>query len=59
MQATITRPTITVAADGAGVVSHAGSWLLADLADRTTLTAELATDSGQFKLPVGGRLPPR
>jgi Transposase DDE domain group 1 len=31
-----------VTADGAGVVSHAGSRLLADLADRTTLTAELS-----------------
>ena len=29
-------------ADGAGVVSHAGSRLLADLADATTLTRELA-----------------
>ena len=32
MQATTTRPKIMVAADGAGVVSHAGSRLLADLA---------------------------
>jgi len=31
-----------VTADGAGVVSHAGSRLLADLADATTLTRELA-----------------
>jgi hypothetical protein len=31
-----------VSADGAGVVSHAGSRLLADLADVTTLTAELS-----------------
>nr|WP_245707678.1 IS1380 family transposase [Pseudonocardia oroxyli] len=31
-----------VTADGAGVVSHAGSRLLADVADRTTLTAELS-----------------
>jgi hypothetical protein len=31
-----------VSADGAGVVSHAGSRLLADLADRTTLTAQLS-----------------
>lgn len=31
-----------VTADGRGVVSHAGSRLLADLADRTTLTAELS-----------------
>jgi hypothetical protein len=38
---TSTRPTITVTTDGAGVVSHAGSRLLADLADVTTLTAEL------------------
>jgi hypothetical protein len=32
----------TATADGEGVVSHAGSRLLADIADRTTLTAELA-----------------
>ena len=42
MQATTTRPKITVTADGTGVVSHAGSRLLADLADVTTLTAELS-----------------
>ncbi len=42
MQATTTRPKITVTADGAGVVSHAGSRLLADLADATTLTGELS-----------------
>lgn len=42
MQATTTRPKITVTADGAGVVSHAGSRLLADVADRTTLTGELS-----------------
>ncbi len=41
MQATTTRPKITVTADGEGVVSHAGSRLLADVADRTTLTARL------------------
>ena len=35
---TTTRLKITVIADGNGVVSHAGSRLLADLADRTTLT---------------------
>ena len=34
------RPKITVSADGAGVLSHAGLWLLADLADQTTLTAQ-------------------
>jgi hypothetical protein len=31
-----------VTADGAGLVSHAGTRLLADLADATTLTAELS-----------------
>ena len=41
MQATTTRPPVTATADGEGVVSHAGSRLLADVADRTTLTAEL------------------
>jgi hypothetical protein len=42
VQVTTTRPKITVSADGAGVVSHAGSRLLADLADRTALTGELS-----------------
>jgi hypothetical protein len=42
VQATTTRPRITAAADGEGVVSHAGSRLLADVADRTTLTAKLS-----------------
>jgi hypothetical protein len=37
-----------VSADGRGVVSHAGSRLLADLADRTTLTGELAEALGQL-----------
>ena len=41
MQSTTTRPKITVTADGQGVVSHAGSRLLADLADRTGLTDAL------------------
>jgi hypothetical protein len=36
------RPSLLVSADGRGVVSHAGSRLLADLADRTTLTAGLS-----------------
>ena len=42
MHPTTTRPKITVTADGAGVVSHAGARLLADLADQMTLTAELS-----------------
>ena len=40
MQATTTRPKITATADGEGVVSHAGSRLLADVADKTTLTGQ-------------------
>jgi hypothetical protein len=42
VQATTTRPKITATADGAGVVSHAGSRLLADVADQTTLTGQLS-----------------
>ena len=42
MQATTTRPPVTVTTDGEGVVSHAGSRLLADVADRTTLTEQLS-----------------
>src|SRR5690349_17762552 len=42
VQATITRPKIVVTADGAGVVSHVGPRLLADVADRTLLTSELS-----------------
>lgn len=39
---TNTRPKITVTADGSGLVSHVGSRLLADVADRSTLTGELS-----------------
>ena len=42
MHATRTRPALEVSAEGAGVVSHAGSRLLADLADRSTLTAQVS-----------------
>lgn len=49
MQATTTRPKITVTADGAGVVSHAGSRLLADVAERTTLTSELSQALDQLR----------
>ena len=42
MHATRSRPPVDVSADGAGVVSHAGSRLLADLADQTTLIAQLS-----------------
>jgi Transposase DDE domain group 1 len=39
---TTARPKLLVSADGRGVVSHAGARLLADLADRTSLTAGLS-----------------
>jgi Transposase DDE domain group 1 len=42
VQVAATRPKIMATADGAGVVSHAGTRLLADLADATTLTGELS-----------------
>jgi hypothetical protein len=38
MQVTRTRPKLAVTADGTGVVAHAGTRLLADLADATGLT---------------------
>lgn len=42
VKVTRTRPPVVVSADGDGVVSDAGSRLLADLAGRTTLTAQLS-----------------
>jgi hypothetical protein len=39
VQTTTPRPLVTVTADGAGLVSHAGSRLLADLAAVTGLDA--------------------
>ncbi|MFF9091438.1 hypothetical protein ACF1BE_34810 [Streptomyces sp. NPDC014991] len=43
MHTTGSRPKLVVSADGHGVVSHAGSRLLAELADATGLTAAFAT----------------
>jgi hypothetical protein len=51
VQATTTRPKITATADGEGVVSHAGPRLLADVADRTTLTAQLAEALAGLRKP--------
>ena len=56
MQATTTRPKITATADGEGVVSHAGSRLLADVADRTTLTGAACRGAGRAAQAAG---PPR
>jgi hypothetical protein len=46
-----TRPKIAATADGEGVVSHAGSRLLADVADRTTLTGQLAQALAGLRQP--------
>jgi len=51
VQATTTRPKITATADGEGVVSHAGSRLLADVADKTTLTAQLSEALAALRKP--------
>jgi hypothetical protein len=51
VQATTTRPPITATADGEGVVSHAGSRLLADVADKTTLTAQLGEALAGLRKP--------
>jgi hypothetical protein len=45
------RPKLVVSADGRGVVSHAGSRLLADLADRVTLTAEVSAVLAGLRRP--------
>jgi hypothetical protein len=42
---------LVVSADGRGVVSHAGSRLLADLAERSTLTGELTDALGRLTRP--------
>ena len=48
---TTARPKLVVSADGRGVVSHAGSRLLVDLADRTTLTGQLGEALTQLGRP--------
>jgi hypothetical protein len=51
VKATRTRPAVEVSADGDGVVSHVGSRLLADLADRTTVTVGLSAVFGGRAAP--------
>jgi hypothetical protein len=53
------RPPLSVTADGRGVVSHAGSRLLADLADRTTLTGQLSTALAGLRQPRAAHDPGR
>ncbi|MFE7980488.1 hypothetical protein [Streptomyces shenzhenensis] len=52
MHVTGSHPKLVVSADGHGVVSHAGSRLLTDLADATSLTATF-TDTLRRLRPRG------
>jgi Transposase DDE domain group 1 len=51
MQNTACRPKITVSADGAGIVSHAGGLLLTGVLRVTGLDAGLAAALGRWKAP--------
>jgi DDE family transposase len=47
------RFTVEVTSDGAGVVSHAGSALLAQVADKAGLTRALSSELGELRLRAG------
>ena len=47
------RITVEVTADGEGLVSHAGSALLAQVADKTGLTRALSGELGALQLRAG------
>ena len=51
--------TVDVTADGAGLVSHAGSALLAQVADKTGLTRALSRELGGLRQRRGGHAPGR
>ncbi len=59
MHTTGSRPKLVVSADGRGVVSHAGSRLLADLADATGLTTALNDALRQLRPRGTGYAPGR
>ena len=59
MQATTTRPRITTTTDGAGVVSHAGARLLADLADACAVPAVLSQALAGLRVRRSGHDPGR
>src|SRR4051812_50015181 len=59
MQVTGSRPKIVVAADGRGVVGHAGARLLADLADATGLTAAFGDALAPLRARRSGHDPGR
>lgn len=59
MQVTGSRPKIVVAADGRGVVGHAGARLLADLADVTGLTGAFSDALASLRVRQSGHDPGR
>jgi hypothetical protein len=59
MQVTGSRPKIVAAADGRGVVGHAGTRLLADLADATGLTAAFSDALAPLRVRQSGHDPGR
>ncbi len=59
MQVTGCRPKIVAAADGRGVVGHAGARLLADLADATGLTGAFSNALGPLRVRQSGHDPGR
>ena len=59
MQPTTSRTPPTITADGTGVVSHAGTVLLAELADRIGLTAALSEATDGLRQRRAGHDPGR
>ena len=59
MQSTTSRTPPTITADGTGVVSHAGTVLLAELADRIGLTAALSEATDGLRQRRAGHDPGR
>jgi len=59
VQPTTSRPPPTITCDGTGVVSHGGTVLLAELADRIGLTAALSEATDSLRERCGGHDPGR
>jgi hypothetical protein len=59
MQVTGSRPKIVAAADGRGVVGHAGTRLLADVADATGLTGAFSDALAGSRIRQSGHDPGR
>ena len=59
MKATTSRPKLAVSSDGRGVVGHAGSRLLADLAQATGLEAAFVDALAPLRQRSGGHAPGR